>query len=113
MTDTMEQTSSEKLLAAITETHRRVGRTICGARSIPLVHHHGTESDHNPGPLRRLRCTQEDHHEGPHQDAICCWHFQTFEDWQVESREPHEHDTCESCQRSWPCPTIEAIQEAL
>lgn len=99
------------MLDAVLAQHRLVTKTQCGALSIPLVHHHGVENDRRPGPKRVLRCTEEAGHEGLHKDAICCWSFQTFEDWQVEDRKPRTFDAC-SCGEMWPCKTIKAMQEA-
>lgn len=96
-------------LEAVLNLHRLVTHTQCGAISLPVVHHHGTESDHRPGPKRPLRCTEEAGHEGLHRDAICCYKFQTFEDWQVVDRKPRTFDTCSNC-GMWPCSTIKAIQ---
>ena len=96
---------------AVLEVHRLQTKTACGARSIPLVHHHGGESDKRPGPLRTLRCTEDAGHEGLHKDCICCYSFQTFEDWQVAERKPTTFDTC-SAGGFWPCDTIKAIQGA-
>lgn len=102
---------SEDMLNAVLKQHVLVTHTQCGAISIPLVHHHGGESDFQPGPLRTLTCTMDDGHDGPHRDAICCYKFQTFSDWQVVDRKPRTFDAC-SDGGFWPCPTIKAIQEA-
>lgn len=115
MTTTRQETTttaSTDLLGAVLNQHRLVAKTLCGARSIPLVHHHAGESDKRPGPLRLLRCTNVAGHDGLHKDAICCYSFQTFEDWQVTDRTPPStFDAC-SCGTMWPCPTISALQEA-
>ena len=100
------------LLDAVLDQHRLVAKTKCGARSIPIVHHHGEESDRRPGPKRRMRCTEDAGHEGLHKDAICCYNFETFEGWQVAERKPTTFDSC-TCGRMWPCPTIEAVQGLL
>lgn len=111
-----EQTSppieAEVILSAIFAQHAMESTTQCGAVSIPVVHHHGSENDKRPGPKRVLHCTEPVGHEGDHKDAICCWHFQKFADWQVESRNPRAHDLCCSCHVEWPCPTVRAIQDA-
>jgi hypothetical protein len=99
-------------LRAVLAMHRLNAHTQCGAISIPVVHHHGAESDGHPGPLRSLRCTKPAGHDGPHRDCVCCYRFQTFEDWQVVRREPYALDGCtaSSCLGFWPCDTIKAIQ---
>lgn len=101
--------NTDTLLLAMLSVHRLATKTQCGAISTPLVHHHGPESDLRPGPLRKLFCTEDAGHEGLHRDAICCYNFQTFEDWQVVDRSPRTFDTC-TCGGSWPCDTIQAIQ---
>ena len=103
--------ASTEALDAVLALHCMETHTQCGAISMPLVHHHGSESDNRPGPLRSLTCTQEAGHEGLHKDAICCWNFQTFEDWQVVDRKPRTFDTC-TAGGFWPCDTIKAIQSA-
>ena len=99
------------MLEAVLAQHRLVTSTQCGAISIPVMHHHGTETDKNPGPLRSLTCTNDVGHEGLHKDAICCWKFDTFEDWQVIDRKPRTFDAC-SDGGMWPCDTVKAMQEA-
>ena len=109
---------AEAFLAAMLAEHRLVTSTQCGAISIPLVHHHADETDRRPGPLRTLFCTEPVGHGDPdtptptpHKDTICCWHFQTFEDWQVASRSPRTYDAC-TCGQMWPGPTSASIQRA-
>lgn len=99
-------------IGAVLDLHRLVTRTQCGAISIPLTHHHGAETDARPGPARSLTCTEEVGHEGLHRDCICCWHFQTFADWQVVDRKPRTFDVC-TAGGMWPCETIKVIQEAF
>lgn len=98
-------------LDAVLALHRMETSTQCGAISIPLVHHHGSENDHRPGALKRLTCTEPAGHAGLHKDCICCYKFQTFEDWQVADRRPRTFDRCTEG-GMWPCDTIKAIQEA-
>lgn len=98
-------------LDVVLALHRLVAKTQCGAISIPVVHHHGAENDRRPGPRRVLTCTNDAGHAGLHKDAVCCYSFQTFEDWQVADRKPRTCDAC-SCGTEWPCSTILAIQEA-
>ena len=111
MSDQTAASPAERLLRGVLDQHRLVARTRCGAISIPVVHHHGTESEAHPGPKRSLTCSEWAGHDGPHRDAICCYRFQTFEDWQVTQRQPSAYAAC-TCGTVWPCPTIEAIQEA-
>lgn len=111
MFDTLSGVSDA--LRAVLDLHQRQSKTICGAVSMPVVHHHGAESDRFPGPLRTLTCSNEDGHEGDHKDAVCCYSFQTFEDWQVVDRKPRTWDTCSNPGCSfWPCATVTAIQKA-
>lgn len=98
-------------LDRVLDLHRLVTDTRCGAISMPLIHHHGTETDSRPGPKRSLTCTKVPGHEGVHRDCICCYRFQTFEDWQVVGRKPRTFDVCSQCRDLWPCATIKAIQE--
>lgn len=102
-------------MTAVLDLHRLKTKTQCGAISMPLVHHHGAESDRRPGKLKQLRCTEPAGHEGLHKDCICCWNFQTFEDWQVVDRKPITFDACasSSCTGFWPCDTIKAVQQAV
>jgi hypothetical protein len=106
--------SIEALLGAVLDQHRLQTSTQCGAISIPVVHHHGPETDNRPGPKRSLACSEDVGHDGLHRDCICCYRFQTFEDWQVVDRKPRTFDGCSSpsCLGFWPCDTIKAIQEA-
>ena len=99
-------------IEAVLALHRLQTSTQCGAISMPLIHHHGGETDGRPGPLRKLTCTEPAGHEGLHRDCICCYSFQKFEDWQVIDRKPRTFDTC-SAGGLWPCETIKAIQEAV
>ena len=99
-------------LDAVLALHRLRTKTQCGAISMPVVHHHGAESDRNPGPLKQLFCTQDAGHDGLHKDCICCYKFQTFEDWQVVARKPRTFDVCTEG-GFWPCDTIKAIQATV
>lgn len=99
------------MLEAVLAQHRLVTKTQCGAISIPVVHHHGAESDKRPGPLRTLTCTEDVGHGGLHRDGICCWSFQRYEDWQVVDRKPRTFDVC-SDGGMWPCDTVKALQSA-
>lgn len=100
------------MLGAVLALHRLKTHTQCGAISMPLVHHHGSESDNRPGPLRSLTCTEDAGHEGLHRDAICCYRFQNFEDWQVVDRRPRTFDVC-SEGGMWPCETVQTIQSKI
>jgi hypothetical protein len=100
------------VIDAVLAVHQMRVSVQCGARSIPIVHHHGIERDSKPGPLRVMRCTEKVGHEGLHKDAICCWNFQRFADWQVAEVKPVAHPVCEDCHTGFPCATIRAIQEA-
>lgn len=103
---------SDNMLDAVLSLHTMGRKTQCGAISIPLVHHHGYENDARPGPRRILRCTEDADHKGLHRDAVCCYNFQTFEDWKVADREPRVFDFCSCGGGFWPCPTIMAVQDA-
>lgn len=98
------------LLDAVLAQHRLIAKTRCGAFSIPVIHRHSSESA-TAGALRVLRCSQNAGHDGPHKDAVCCYNFQEFQDWQVRGRRPGTFDSC-SCGQSWPCDTIIALQAA-
>lgn len=100
---------SNEILEAVLALHRLETHTQCGAISMPLVHHHGMESDKRPGSLKTLTCTEQAGHDGLHKDCICCYQFQTFEDWQVTERRPRTFDMC-SAGGTWPCETITALQ---
>ena len=102
----------DSLRKAVLAEHPLVLRFICGARSIHIVHHHGSETDKRPGPRRQVRCTEDAGHEGKHKDAICCWNFETFEDWQVDHFEPTADARCGSCGENYPCKTVRAVQYA-
>src|ERR1044072_3346814 len=99
------------MMDAVLKLHKLKTYTQCGAISMPVVHHHGAESDYRPGPKRQLTCTEDVGHDGPHRDAICCYKFQTFEDWQVVDRRPRTFDVCAEG-GMWPCDTVKALQEA-
>lgn len=103
---------STAAIEAVLALHVLKTSTQCGAISMPVVHHHGAESDHRPGPKRSLTCTEKAGHDSLHRDTICCYKFQTFEDWQVVDRKPRTFDVC-SHGGFWPCDTIKAIQEAV
>lgn len=110
-TSAAQDGAQDGLLAAVLAQHRLVTKTQCGAVSVPLVHRHGSESDARPGPLRVLTCSEPDGHDGLHRDCLCCYSFQTFEDWQVADRRPRTFDVC-SDGGLWPCDTVLALQEA-
>lgn len=104
---------SEKQYKVMVGEHRLIERWGCGAVSLPIPHKHYGDPHNAPAPLRVMRCSEELGHEGPHKDAICCWHFEKFTADQVDHLEPMDRRMC-SCGKLWgACETARVLQGVL
>lgn len=97
------------IVAGVEALHVKHEQVLCGAMA-EVPHRHSSEPRREPYPIRPVVCTQEEGHEGPHKDALCCWNFQEFtEHAAYKSHEWADRSSCSHCRAEWPCPTVDLL----